>query len=204
MAKSNPKFYVVWEGKTKGVFDNWEACKDAVTGYLGAKYKSFSSKKEADDAFKKGVAALSKTPPVSSKSDIVANSICVDAACSGNPGIMEYRGVLTFSKKEIFRKGPFPDGTNNIGEFLAIVHALAFLNQQQKFDTVIYTDSKTAISWVKTKTPKTTLEPTPRNKNLFELLERAVIWLHQNPVKNPIVKWDTEVLGEIPADFGRK
>jgi len=204
MAKSSPKFYVVWEGKSKGIFDNWEVCKEAVTGYIGAKYKSFTSKKEAEEAFKKGFTYTSQTAKVSSKSQIVANSICVDAACSGNPGLMEYRGVLTISKKEIFRKGPYTNGTNNIGEFLAIVHALALLYQQQKFDTTIYTDSNTAIVWVKNKKPKTTLESNAHNKVLFELLERAVQWLHHHPVKNPIIKWDTEVLGEIPADFGRK
>ena len=131
------------------------------------------------------------------------NSISVDAASSGNPGKMEYRGVDTKSKKQLFIQGPFEEGTNNIGEFLAIVHGLAFLKKIDS-DKIIYTDSRTAISWVKKKNCNTKLEPNEKNRALFELIDRALIWLKNNTYKTPVVKWETKAWGEIPADFGRK
>ena len=50
----------------------------------------------------------------------LVDSLAVDAACAGNPGPMEYRGVLVRTGQEIFHVGPMEGGTNNIGEFLAI------------------------------------------------------------------------------------
>jgi len=214
MSKVKKKYYVVWKGRTPGIYDSWEDCKLQINEFIGAQYKSFESLEEATIAFRKDPKEVlnygkkEDKPVVSSnnrsKNNIIKNSICVDAACSGNPGDMEYRCVFTISKAEIFHKGPFKDGTNNIGEFLGLVHALAMLDQQKKYDITIYTDSITAISWVKNKKAKTKLERTSRNKELFELLERAQIWLNQNTIKNPILKWETEIWGEIPADFGRK
>ena len=116
---------------------------------------------------------------------------------------MEYRGVDTKTKKELFKQGPFEEGTNNIGEFLAIVHGLAFLKQNTS-NRIIYTDSRTALSWVKKKTCNTKLEKADKNKTLFELVDRAVNWLKTNDYKTVIVKWETKAWGEIPADFGRK
>ncbi|MDR0763639.1 MAG: hypothetical protein LBF01_04000 [Bacteroidales bacterium] len=132
------------------------------------------------------------------------SSIAVDAACSGNPGNMEYRGVITSTKDEIFHQGIFPDSTNNIGEFLALVHALAYLNKTNQPNTPVYTDSKTARAWVRDKKVKTTLKPTDRNQKSFELVQRALQWLKTNTCTNPILVWDTPNWGEIPADFGRK
>jgi ribonuclease HI len=133
----------------------------------------------------------------------VLKSICVDAACSGNPGVMEYRGVDTVTGKEIFRQGPFDDATNNIGEFLAIVHALAFLKNQNS-NIPVYSDSNTAFSWIKSKNAMTKLDKTYKNDKVFELIERAEIWLRNNKYENQVLKWKTEIWGEIPADFGRK
>ena len=131
------------------------------------------------------------------------HSISVDAASSGNPGIMEYQGVDTKTKKQLFLQGPFPEGTNNIGEFLAIVHGLAHLKKNNS-DRLIYTDSKTAMSWVKKKTCNTKLVRNSKNEALFELVDRAISWLKANTYKTTIVKWETKAWGEIPADFGRK
>ena len=129
-------------------------------------------------------------------------ALAVDAACSGNPGPMEYRGVYLGDGKEIFHFGPV-HGTNNIGEFLAIVHALALLDKQG-LKMTIYSDSRTAISWVRKKCCKTQLERTEHTEQLFQLIERAEAWLKAHRVTNPIVKWETDQWGEIPADFGRK
>jgi ribonuclease HI len=127
----------------------------------------------------------------------------VDAACKGNPGILEYRGVDTKSGAEYFRQGPFPNGTVNIGEFLAIVHALALLKKIDS-DWPVYSDSRTAIVWIKAKRIKTNLVPSEENKELFELVDRGLKWLKSNTYKNPVLKWETAYWGEIPADFGRK
>ena len=126
-----------------------------------------------------------------------------DAACSGNPGKMEYRGVYLRTGKEIFHYGPVW-GTNNIGEFLAIVHGLALLKQKGLHTMPIYSDSVNAQLWVKRKKCKTTLERNEKSEALYQLIERAEKWLRENPYQNPIIKWPTEEWGEIPADFGRK
>ena len=131
-------------------------------------------------------------------------ALAVDAACKGNPGPLEYQGVEIESNVNLFHQGPFPDGTVNIGEFLAIVHALALLKHGGNTDRVIYSDSRIGIGWVKGKKCKTKLTQTVANKQLFQLIKRAEKWLRENPVENPILKWETKLWGEIPADFGRK
>ena len=133
----------------------------------------------------------------------ISNAIAVDAACSGNPGKMEYRGVYLRTGKEIFHYGPVW-GTNNIGEFLAIVHGLALLKQKGLDTMPIYSDSVNAQLWVKRKKCKTTLERNEKSEGLYQLIERAEKWLRENTYRNPIIKWPTEEWGEIPADFGRK
>ena len=122
--------------------------------------------------------------------------------CSGNPGKMEYRGVYLPTGKQIFHYGPVY-GTNNIGEFLAIVHALALL-KQKGLDMPVYSDSVNAISWVKQKKCKTKLPRNERTEALFQMIERAEKWLRENAYATPIRKWETEKWGEVPADFGRK
>ncbi len=212
MAKKK-KYYTVWEGNTPGVYDSWEACKAQIQGYPNARYKSFKSREAAEEAFRESFAdhigqgspgAPKKAKPISDKNtaDIIWDSISVDAACSGNPGAMEYQGVHTADGSPIFHK-KFSLGTNNIGEFLAIVHALALFKQQGK-STPIYTDSKIAMGWVKKKKAKTKLPRNRKTELLHSLIERAEAWLKQNDYNNPILKWDTENWGEIPADFGRK
>lgn len=211
MAKSKKKFYTVWRGHHTGVFESWDDCKAQITNFKGAVYKSFKSFEEAKKAFKGDYRDFVGT---SKKSSLSAEqlerigepnlySISVDAASSGNPGKMEYRGVDTQTKKELFKQGPFKEGTNNIGEFLAIVHGLAYLKKESS-DRILYTDSRTALSWVKKKNCNTKLKRSPKNKDLFELVDRAVVWLKNNPYSTTIVKWETKAWGEIPADFGRK
>ena len=132
----------------------------------------------------------------------IKEALCVDAACSGNPGQMEYRGVYIGSGTQIFHFGPVY-GTNNIGEFLAIVHALALLKQKNS-DLPIYSDSHNALLWVKQKKCKTKLTRDNSTEELFRLIERAERWLRTNTYTNRLIKWETQQWGEIPADFGRK
>lgn len=210
---SKKKFYVVWNGRKKGVFTSWKVCKQQIDGFEGAQYKSFANLDEAEIASTKNYEVYkgknTKKPTLSSAEKAKygspnLESISVDAACSGNPGKMEYRGVLTHNKKEIFKKGPYKKGTNNIGEFLALVHGIALLKSKNKEDIPIYSDSKIAMSWVKQKRCKTNIHFDASNKDLLELIKRAEKWLKENTFKNPILKWETKVWGEIPADFGRK
>ena len=210
MAKK--KFYVVWNGHKKGVFTSWDACKKQISNYTGAQYKSFTSKEAAENAFKGNykdyVGKDTKTIQLSEDElkkygKPILNSIAVDAACAGNPGKMEYRGVDTKTKKQLFIQGPFEQGTNNIGEFLALVHGLGYL-KQRNLDLPIYSDSKIAISWVKKGECRTNLPITSENKALFDFVKRAEKWLKANTYTTKILKWETKAWGEIPADFGRK
>ena len=209
MAKS-AKFYVVWRGHLPGIYDNWLQCKAQIDGFQGAQYKAFPNKAQAELAFKdnywKFVNTEEKNKPkvtLLANRPIDHNSICVDAACSGNPGDMEYRCVDTSTGKELFKRGPFKEGTNNVGEFLALVHGIAYL-QKNNLAKSIYSDSATAIACVKNKKAKTKLEMTKNNEELFALIERAENYLRRNDINIEILKWDTENWGEIPADFGRK
>jgi ribonuclease HI len=211
MSKPKKKYYVVWAGKRPGIYLSWEECRRQVDGEAGAKYMSFPTLEAAEEAFEKSHSLyVGKKPllPVNRKLSgltgiPVWESISVDAACSGNPGVLEYRGVYTNTGKEIFRRGPFPEGTTNIGEFLAIVTGLAWL-RVNKLDLPLYSDSRNGIKWVKMKRVNTKLEKTPENAALFEVIDKALVWLHNNSYENKILKWETAEWGEIPADFGRK
>ncbi len=209
MAKKK-KYYVIWKGRTRGIFHTWDECQRQIKGFSGAQFKSYENLDAAEKALRAGYDASKSTATIktssSTKANIgspILNSIAVDAACSGNPGLMEYKGVVTHNKKELFLKGPFAHGTNNVGEFLALVHGLAFLKKQNS-DLPIYSDSKIAIGWVKKRRCNTKLERVPQNADWYDLIVRAESWLHNNTYTTTILKWETKVWGEIPADFGRK
>ena len=211
MSSSKKKYYVVWKGKKPGVYDTWAECHAQIYGFPGAAYKSFQTSAEAEAAFRSGIPEVEngtrsdKSKPVAAigPAPFDQEGICVDAACSGNPGPMEYQGVSLPERARIFHK-MFPLGTNNIGEFLGIVHALAYLQQRGLQQIPIYSDSEIAIKWVKGKKCKTTLPEREKNRELLELVQRAEDWLSKNTYSNPVLKWQTESWGEIPADFGRK
>ena len=210
------KFYVVWRGRKPGVYDSWDDCKQQVEGFGEAAYKAYATLEDAEEAFWRGKEEAQPTQAVTGQDDKTSgtplpaaaprpydeDAIAVDAACSGNPGPMEYRGVDLRSGCELFHLGPM-HGTNNIGEFLAIVHALALLKKQGVKRTV-YSDSRNALLWVRQKQCKTRLERNAQTEGLFQLIDRAVIWLRNNKIEVPLLKWQTKEWGEVPADFGRK
>lgn len=211
MAGKKKKYYVVWKGFKPGIYNTWDECKKQIEGFENARYKSFPTPELAEEAFKGDyddfvgvdtrILAHRQNPSLAGYPE--TNSLSVDAACSGNPGILEYRGVMTASGKEVFHEGPFPIGTVNIGEFLALVHGLALLKKKGSMMPV-YSDSRTAMAWVRNKKVKTKLERTPQTEKLFQLVDRALNWLVNNTYETPVLKWKTECWGEIPADFGRK
>lgn len=209
MAKK--KFYVVWSGKKPGIYTDWNECKEQVMGYPSPVFKAFKREDIAKKAFSENPDKYLRDDyqeprpldKMQKTDENITMALSVDAACSGNPGKMEYQGVMVGSNKKVFHKGPFPKATVNIGEFLAIVHALALLKKQGR-DTTIYTDSKTAMSWVRNKKIKTNLKRDNKTEELFKIVDRALHWLKTNDYNNKIYKWNTREWGEIPADFNRK
>ena len=202
------RFYVVWNGVKPGIYGSWEECEAQIKGVNQALYKSFGTLAEAERAYASSPfdyvgnkAKAAKTPTIPS-GVIIKGALAVDAACSGNPGMMEYRGVYIATGEEIFHFGPM-FGTNNIGEFLAIVHGLALL-KQKGIDIPIYSDSHNALLWVAQKKCKTKLPRDARSEELFGYIERAEKWLKNNSYTTRLIKWETAQWGEIPADFGRK
>jgi ribonuclease HI len=206
---SKHKFYVVWKGRKQGIFTSWAETEQQIKGSAGAQFKSFESLPEAESAFQSEYEAYTGKPSSlgkwrNARIQPLLPSICVDAACNGSPGNLEYRGVFTETGDQIFHAGPFQEGTNNVGEFLAIVHAVSWMARSQS-SFPVYSDSETGISWVHEGKCKTHLKHTVGNEPLFTLIHRAQNWLAENELEDPrILKWNTELWGENPADFGRK
>ena len=224
MAKKQ-KYYLVWQGKKPGIYTDWDECKEQVHGVLGAQYKSFDTMQEAEQAIRlpynsvvsgnasparnasqasvliideNGMTTVkpgTETPPI-------LDALAVDAACSGNPGVMEYQGIYIPTRTRVFHYR-VEKGTNNIGEFLAIVHGLSYLKKHH-LNQIIYSDSVNAISWVRQKQCKSKLPEDASTTELWDYIHRAENWLRTNSYTTEIRKWDTDRWGEIPADFGRK
>ena len=207
------KFYVVWKGRQTGVFNSWAECLAQTNGFPQAVFKSFETREQAEKAFidssaeyvgknKKVVSSLSKEE-LALIGDPIDDSIAVDGAWNNNTGLVEYQGIHLKTYELLFHVGPLEDGTINIVEFLAIVHALA-LCKQWKWQQPIYSDSKIALGWIKEKKARTNHPPSEKNKKLFEMIARAEKWLENNTFENELLKWETKAWGENPADFGRK
>jgi len=207
-----PKYYVVWKGRTPGIYDSWGACSKQINGFAGAEFKSFKTRAMAEAAYKndsekfigRNIFESELTPEqLALLGSPRLDTISVDAAWNTISGEVEYQGVDTASKKVIFHQGPFADGTINIAEFLAIVHALAYC-QRQGIRCAIYSDSRNAIGWVKKKEVRTNHPRRDANERLFALVDRALAWLKSHDYPNELLKWETRAWGENPADFGRK
>jgi ribonuclease HI len=210
MAKK--KFYVVWVGASPGIYDSWEECSQQIHGYPGAVYKSFKTRQLAEEAYNSNSKEfigkdIFETELTEDQLKLIGEpileSISVDAAWNTMTGVVEYQGVDTKTRKQLFHAGPFDDGTVNIAEFLAIVHALAYC-KQRSITLPIYSDSRNAIGWVVDKQARTNHKRTETSEKLFQLIDRALAWLNANEYSNPILKWETRAWGENPADFGRK
>lgn len=224
MAKKQ-KYYVVWQGKQPGIYSDWDSCQKQVKGVQGAQFKSFDTMAEAEAAIKmpySSVVVQSTRNSQSSQSNSVLivdenemtavkpdtenppilDALAVDAACSGNPGVMEYQGIYIPTRTRVFHYRA-EKGTNNIGEFLAIVHGLSYLKKHH-LNQIIYSDSVNAISWVRQKVCKSKLVEDASTAELWDYVHRAENWLRTNSYTTEIRKWDTDHWGEIPADFGRK
>lgn len=223
------RYYAVFKGRHPGVYDDYNDAMEQVDGYEGAVFKSYATPEEAASAYRRGTVRdtaaqlgsflinasrhrkkpekdddrIERHPDYFSFPEIDLKGWAVDASCLGNPGVMEYRGVELMSGKELFKVGPFKKGTNNIGEFLAIVHALALMARMNENHT-IYSDSVSGMAWVRNRKVKTQLARNADTEQLFRMMERAMSWLNTHRYDTKILKWDTDRWGEIPADFGRK
>lgn len=221
MAKDK-KYYVIFKGHNPGVYDDWNDAKEQIDGFSNPVYKGYGSPSEAAEAYRKfsrnadngdlgkflaeaSLRSLPKPgqPDYMTNPEVDLDAWAVDASCLGNPGKMEYQGVELMTGRIIFRIGPFEDATNNIGEFLAIVHAMALMSREGKFHN-IYSDSVSGMCWVRNRKIKTQLQQTSNNAKVFELMARALTWLHTHQFPAKVLKWQTDRWGEIPADFGRK
>ena len=221
------RYYAVWQGKQPGVYSDWEGCKEQVLGVQGAQYKAFDTLAEAEQALRLPYSSVVATAPQRGSGSTgqqpgalyvdengltavreglenppVLDALAVDAACSGNPGVMEYQGIYIPTRTRVFHYRA-EKGTNNIGEFLAIVHGLSYLKKHH-LNQIIYTDSRTALGWVKQKACKSKLPEDASTAELWDYIHRAENWLRANSYTTEIRKWDTDSWGEIPADFGRK
>ncbi len=213
MASPKKKFYVVWEGMATGVYATWPECESAIKGFSNAKYKAFPTRDAAERAFADGPGAywgtgkfVSALTPEEQEAigGPVENSLCVDAAWNADTKAMEYRGVWLHDRSLVFEQGPFPRATNNIGEFLAIVHALAWLSKLSN-TCPIYSDSLTAMAWVrKRKVASKSMAKGQTSEEINNLVQRALAWLNSHEYRNEVLKWNTEAWGEVPADYGRK
>lgn len=213
--KKRSKFYTVFRGFVPGVYETWEECQASTKGFSGASFASFKTRAEAEHALSVGDLKKWREMEETLKkdrwmhSDVLKDGPClvVDAACSGFPGPVEFRGVLLPSSAEAFRCGPFRNGSNNIGEFLAIVTGMRWLNERS-LAIPIYSDSKCAIGWVTHRgVCNTSMDKADQSAEIRSELARAESWL-RGPFAHKYIKllrkWDTEELGEIPADFDRK
>ncbi len=227
MAKKH-KYYVVWQGKKPGIYSDWDACKEQVVGVQGAQYKGFDSMAEAEAAIRMPYSSVVQSSGANgvngsnghqsgclvidengmtavkpgTANPPVLDALAVDAACSGNPGVMEYQGIYIPTRTRVFHYRA-EKGTNNIGEFLAIVHGLSYL-KKHRLNQIIYSDSVNAINWVRQKVCKSKLVEDASTAELWDYIHRAENWLRTNSYTTEIRKWDTDNWGEIPADFGRK
>ncbi len=211
---SKKKFYTVLIGRQKGIFDSWEECKKSVQGFPSACFKSFHSREDAEQAWQENFfrrqSKGAKQKTSNANTNIPTSGIVVDGACSNNPGLAEYRGVNIETGVELFSHTPFL-ATNNVAEFVAIVHAMAYCIEHNLQETTLYSDSVNAILWIKKGICKSTLKDTSRYPdNKFDYARRLIAhsekWLkeHKNVALPRLVKWDTENWGENPADYGRK
>lgn len=209
---SKKKFYVVWVGKQPGIYSSWAECQKQIKGYAGAKFKGFITKEMAQKAFDNPSNFMGKKTvfePQLSAEELqrigkpIMQSIAVDGAGNNQTGIVEYQGVFSETGTRLFHQGPFKGGTNNIVEFLALVHALAY-SKKYKLNYPIYSDSKIAMGWVRRKKANSKVAITAENQHILNLVKRAEHWLQTNTYSTTVLKWETKAWGEIPADFGRK
>ena len=156
------KFYVVWSGRQTGVFTDWATVQRSVEKFPGARFKSFPTRAEAEEAFRRvGGESTSAETPIRRDAATAASkrrathtahafdvSIYCDGACEPNPGnagsgIVVYRaGKLA----ELWYGLYSPRGTNNTAELNALCHALRMAEAEIKNGNTVEVCSDSAYS----------------------------------------------------------
>lgn len=113
---------------------------------------------------------------------------------------MEYKAFNEETQKWIFQKKYTGYCTQNISDFISIVHALHYCNENS-LDSPIYNNNKIAINWANNKKTNTQLFKNNENKEIFQLYENALVWLKQNECSNQILFWNKKEMGNIEKPF---
>ena len=148
------KFYVVWAGRETGVFNDWAYTKKQVDKFPLAKYKSFPTKQEAEQAFAAGGRAKlphAKPTPSAASSPYQVQIYC-DGACEPNPG-KSASGVAVYQESRLSQLwyGLYnAQGTNNSAELNALYQSLLIAREPlaQGRTVQILCDSQYAINCV--------------------------------------------------------
>lgn len=126
------------------------------------------------------------------------SGIATDGAHSTKERLTRFRAVDLSSRSELFREST-GNWTNNVGEFLGIVAVVKYIIEHPGTPRVIYSDSKTAITWYRDRR-------TASARHCPALL-KAEIFLKVMDEKIRDIRleyWDNRLWGENPADFGNK
>ena len=147
------KFYAVKVGMVKGIFTDWNLCKNSVSGYLGAQYKSFKTREEAD-------AYLSQPTPndyvEAAKPDTStiteAPYAYIDGSFNPKTDTYGYGGYLYADGQSYLLQGSGNDSEiksmrNVSGEILGSMAAMRKARQMKLKDLVIYYDYQGIESW---------------------------------------------------------
>lgn len=198
--------YVVWQGRRPGIYQTWDQCKDQIDWFPWAQFKKYRTQQEAERAFEMGYRQGISAPKLIWPPECVWH-IAVDAACRGNPWILEYQWVMIGSDRisctQLFYRGPYEQGSTNLGEFIALVVALRYVHKHPWL--TIYSDSLTAMAWVRDRQVRTTLDLSQINPVVRQQVQECVTWLRDHSSHHrSIKKWNTQERWECPADFGRK
>jgi len=119
-------------------------------------------------------------------------------------GVVEWQAVDLVSGQTIHASRPYEYGNINLAEFIAIVDALSLLHANGNTSTPVYSDSLTAIAWVKNRKMKTRHPRTGNAYRIMGLADASMDWLLDTKPMNPVRFWDNVLWGENPADYGRK
>lgn len=117
------KFYAVRAGKKAGIYSTWDECKKMVDGYSGAQYKSFKTKKDAEEFMGNG------SPNVNGATGDIDIYAFVDGSFNSVTNVYGYGGFLCYEDKKIILEGSGSDAEmasmrNVAGEVLGSMAAI--------------------------------------------------------------------------------
>lgn len=199
------KYYVIFNTENRGIYDTWGECQEKTKGVSGVKFKSFKNRSLAETALNENLIESKENEKI--KDLFPKIGFATDGACNVKKRIGQYQIYDLEKNKMIFTSKEFENTTNNQMEFLALMHALILCEDLKvlediKYDNYpIYTDSITAISWLKNNKLNSNID---YDSIVGKEIKKMLNWLKNNQYNNKIIKWETKNLGEIPADFGRK